>query len=155
VLQVAPVAGAAGAPPAAVDEAVAESYARLVEERGFLERVRDEATAELSTDELVERVRAGRPERTLLVEVTAEAPDPEAARSLAASTAEALVAHAGEVELEDGGGGLVLATPATAEPRPVAPSLVANLAAGVVLGIVVWIGFVALGRESPSARTRL
>lgn len=76
----------------AAAEVQAETYAALVERRGFLEQVRAQVAAgRLTTDELVTRVNGRHPEGSALVEIVAEGGTAGRARGLAGDLAGALV----------------------------------------------------------------
>jgi hypothetical protein len=89
--------------------------------------------------------------RQRLAEVDAELADAGDEQQLRALEEEraALVAQLAEVPARSAerGAGLVVAAPAAVDPAAASPSLVQNLVAGSALGLVVWVGLLALRRD--------
>lgn len=130
------------------------SYAELVSLPVVLDPVIDELDLPTSAAELGTRVRARSPASTVIMEVRADAADPEQAAVLADAVARQVIRLAARLTPQDADDPLVrvsTVSPATVPLTPVGVSTRLNLAAGLLFGVL---GGVVLAVQRDAWRQR-
>ena len=124
------------------------SYADLVDGREMLTRVIDELDLEIQPDELAEKIDATVVPETVILEITAEDPDPATAQALAQTSAEELVTFVDDLETPPGQTQApIKASVVDSAPRPespVSPQPIRNLGLAAVLGLLLGLGLAVL-----------
>ncbi|MHC6176415.1 Wzz/FepE/Etk N-terminal domain-containing protein [Glutamicibacter sp. X7] len=116
----------------------ADSYPQLIGDPTLLAAVARRVDADVSVNELRRALSATNPEDTVLIVITASAPQAQQAADLANAAAPLLAARIGELENSDPKSLLVTAeisVPASAPDDPVSPRKTVNLALGLVSGL--------------------
>ncbi|MCQ4120893.1 Wzz/FepE/Etk N-terminal domain-containing protein [Rhodococcus tibetensis] len=136
------------------------SYAALAASPQLAERVADQLGDPTTAADVASKVTADPVEDTVLLNITATDQDPERARAISNAAAQQLVKLVYELETSTQGdppaaGATVVDyghLPAASQPTPIARLLV-SLGAGLVLGLLVAVGYGVLDRRIRDPRT--
>ena len=133
------------------------SYAQVATSPLVLDGVISELGLPLTAGQLAAQVTATAPTDTVILEISAEDPNPEQSARIANSTAQKLsdVASGLSPERQDGTQSVraTILTPAQVPLSPSSPQVVRNLAAGLALGLLLGIG-VAIVRRLLDTKVR-
>lgn len=126
------------------------SYAALATSGEVLQRVIKDQGLNLTPGELAPKITATVPTNTVLIDITAQDPDPRAAESIAHGEATALASYLAEVETPAGKGSNTTPVHATVtddasfNPTPVLPHSSLNLAVAGLLGLLLGVALALL-----------
>lgn len=124
-------------------ERLANTFTRLVTVRSVLTEAIERGGLTLTPEELEERLSVSSPPTTQLLEITAEASDPEAARDIANVVGEAFIAS-NEASIGTRPGVVSIVERAEAPLQPSAPSPSFNALVGAFLAILATAAIVAM-----------
>ena len=124
------------------------SYAKLVHSEAILSQATGTVGGDISTDAASRYLSASAAKDTVLLDVSAETPDPGVSAALANAAASSLVDYAARIETPSGGGQplakLTLVSPAKVADSPASPKTLQNMLIGLVVGLLLGVGTVVV-----------
>jgi capsular exopolysaccharide synthesis family protein len=124
------------------------SYTKLLTGESLAQRTVDKLHLDMSADDLRAKVTASSAPNTVLIDVAVLDPSPVQARDIANALSDEFVAMVSELETPEEGGRpdarVVVEQHATLPTKPVVPKTTLNLPVGLVIGVLLGIGFAVL-----------
>lgn len=126
------------------------TYPQLVKTEAVLEPVIDDLGLDMTLEEVGELITASNPDSTFMVDITAETEDPQfsaqLANAVATSLSEQVSTSMNTVSIDQAPVSLSVVQQAAVPEDPSSPNVPLYLAAGLVVGIILGVGF-AIVRE--------